>query len=445
MIMRFWPSALAAAVLLAAAPLQAAPVLLGVGTIPAASTDLSGLGGTLEDGSPANLLGMGSAIAYSGSGNRFLVAPDRGPNAGTWNPDIDNTTSFVSRFHEVDIAITGSNGSYTVTPTLAKTTLLSDAQGTSYTGRSDNFATRFDPEGLRVGRNGQTVFISDEYGPYIREFDRSTGQEIRKIAIPEKFLIQNQSPAGATELVTNSSGRQANRGMEGLAITPDGKTLYGIMQSPLIQDNGLDSSQKRVGLNVRILAVDLETGTTKEYVYQLANKDYGVSEIVAINDHEFLVVERDGKAGSNAKFKQIVHIDITGATDVSTIASLPKTGLPAGVVPVTKTGFLDLLNPLYNLAGSDFPEKIEGIAFGPDFLDGNTLMHTLVVVNDNDFLTGATLPDGSVQQSIDNKFFVFGFTDADLGGYVPQEIPAPAAASLLLLGLFAMRRRRGLL
>ena len=29
-----------------------------------------------------------------------------------------------------------------------------------------------------------------------------------------------------------------NKGMEGLAITPDGKTLVGAMQSPLIQDGG---------------------------------------------------------------------------------------------------------------------------------------------------------------------------------------------------------------
>ena len=35
-------------------------------------------------------------------------------------------------------------------------------------------------------------------------------------------------------------GRQANRGMEGLAITPNGRTLVGIMQNALLQDNGVD-------------------------------------------------------------------------------------------------------------------------------------------------------------------------------------------------------------
>ena len=41
---------------------------------------------------------------------------------------------------------------------------------------------------------------------------------------------------GAFEIANNTSGRVANKGMEGLAITPDGRTLVGIMQNALIQD-----------------------------------------------------------------------------------------------------------------------------------------------------------------------------------------------------------------
>jgi hypothetical protein len=43
----------------------------------------------------------------------------------------------------------------------------------------------------------------------------------------------------------------------------------------------------------------------------------GVSDIVAINDHQFLVDERDGKGlgdGSTAAVKQLFEIDLTGAT-----------------------------------------------------------------------------------------------------------------------------------
>ena len=62
-------------------------------------TDLSGLTYTLENGVPANLLGgLGSGITYAG-GNTFLALPDRGPNAVSYNGAVDDTVSYVNRFH----------------------------------------------------------------------------------------------------------------------------------------------------------------------------------------------------------------------------------------------------------------------------------------------------------------------------------------------------------
>lgn len=120
------------------------------------------------------------------------------------------------------------------------------------------------------------------------------------------FLIAN--PSGEVDSAGNSlelyptfniSGRQANRGMEGLAITPDGRYLVGIMQNALLQDNGLNSATPpgRRGLNNRILRIDLQTGATQEYVYTVdaINQGRGVNDLLAINDHEGLVVERDNR------------------------------------------------------------------------------------------------------------------------------------------------------
>ena len=55
--------------------------------------------------------------------------------------------------------------------------------------------------------------------------------------------------------------------MEGLAITPDGTKLYGIMQNPLIQDGALNASNSRRGINDRILEIDMATGQTREFLY----------------------------------------------------------------------------------------------------------------------------------------------------------------------------------
>jgi len=69
-----------------------------------------------------------------------------------------------------------------------------------------------------------------------------------------------------------------------------------------------------------------------------------------------------------AKFKKVIEIDIKDASDISAVEALPEKAIPRDVRPVSKKVFLDLLDPALGLAGKDFPEKIEGLAFGPDHL-----------------------------------------------------------------------------
>ena len=94
---------------------------------------------------------------------------------------------------------------------------------------------RLDTEGIRVSNDKKTVFISDEYGPYIYQFDRSTGERIRSFKLPDNFYVTVLKPVGSDEISMNI-GRTANKGLEGLAISPDGRTLVAIIQAALIQD-----------------------------------------------------------------------------------------------------------------------------------------------------------------------------------------------------------------
>ena len=77
---------------------------------------------------------------------------------------------------------------------------------TSFIGRSDNFAP-----GLSTNPNDARL---------------------------DMFAIANPSASGAAEIANNSTERVTNKGMEGMAITPDGTALIGFMQSPLAQDGG---------------------------------------------------------------------------------------------------------------------------------------------------------------------------------------------------------------
>jgi hypothetical protein len=445
-------------------PALAAPVLLAIGTLNASGGDLSAAtAGPLENGTAGNLLGgLGSGLAWAG-GNMFVATPDRGPNATNWNAALDNTTSYVARFQTLELGLVKNNSGvglgWTLTPTLTATTLMYsptplayaagatpalNADGRYYfSGRSDNFDpsqpssnpnnARLDPEGVRVSKDGKSIFVSDEYGPYVYQIDRATGQRIRSYALPPNLAVTHLSAVGDAEISGNTVGRVANKGMEGLSITPDGKTLVGIMQAPLEQD---------AAKNLRIVTIDIASGATHEYAYMLTTGS-GVSEIVALNDHQFLVDERDGKGlgdGSKASVKQLFKIDLDGAQDVTALSG------DLSAKAVAKSLVLDVVAVLgaNGIAPAQVPAKIEGLAFGADVVDNGVLMHTLYVANDNDFVRAS---------AGDNKFYVFGISDADLNKvgatYVAQqfaaEVPEPSSIALLMAGmgmLTASVRRR---
>ena len=146
-----------------------------------------------------------------------------------------------------------------------------------------------------------------------------------------------------------------------------------------------------------------------------------MSEILAINDHQFLVVERDNRSWLAAvpeapTRKWIYKIDIDGATDVSDVV-LPTGALPANVVAVQKTLFIDLLDPDFGLQNNDtraIAEKIEGLAWGPDLPDGRRLLY---VVSDNDLV-----PQNPTQ------IYAFAIDEALVTSpldYEPQFLPGP--------------------
>ena len=269
---------------------------------------------------------------------------------------------------------------------------------------------------MRVSNDGLTIFVSDEYGPYIYQFLRFNGQRVRTYTLPSKYYVSNLSSMGATEIAGNTSGRVANKGFEGLAISPDGSTLAAMLQAPLIQDSAQGGAATKL---LRIITIDVRSGqVTHEFGYLLTTGS-GISEIIALNDHEILVDERDGNGlgnGNNAKVKQIFKVNLATAPDVSNMD-----GLTAAANAAQKTLLLDIVKVLTanGITADKIPAKIEGLAFGPDVnLQGETV-HTLWVANDNDFLQDYAGPNTNP-----NQFFVFGFKDTDLAGstYEAQQL-----------------------
>jgi hypothetical protein len=370
-----------------------------------------------------------------GSSDEYYGLTDRGPNVTA--PDGVTKIEPIPTFDPAigKFRLDGTNA------VLEKKIPLKAADGTPYNGLVNSQASTgetiedlngkvlptspygYDSEGIVAAKDG-TFWVSDEYGPFITHFS-SSGRQIGRL-----------SPFDGS-LPAELAMRVPNKGMEGLTITPDGKTLVGMMQSAL-QTPDLTSKPSNV-TTLRIVTYSLVNHSTHEYIYLLTDPKINsgaVSEITALSNTKFVVDERDGNFEPNA-YKRLYAIDISGATDVGPKSSVPgatynaaKGGLlvganqqsidayvgtdntatattalaSVGITPVSKSldvdlgGLLTKLDPTGGFFGHD---KVEGVAT----TDGGK---TLVVSNDNDFgidgvsnaappyqLHAKTLPNGT--------------------------------------------------
>ncbi|WIV97110.1 esterase-like activity of phytase family protein [Kinneretia aquatilis] len=384
---------LSAAALLAVASLsaQAAPSFVNGLALDGAALDLSG-GSSVNNGR----LGYFSDIYYDSKRNEWWGLSDRGPGGGTLNYntrvqrftlDVDFNTGAISNFK------------------IAETVVFQSA-GQGLNGLAPNpknqLGLAFDPEGVVINPRTGTFLVSDEYGPSVREFNRS-GELIRTFNTPANLVPRNAATgvANYADDTGNTAGKRTNRGFEGLAISPDGKYAYAMLQSAMLDEGGGNGSVNR------IVKFDTATGeAVAQYAYQMkrSGQGQGISALVAINDHEFYVLERNNRGvGVGAEFatadKEVYRIDLTGATDVSGL------NLSTGsYTKVSKSGqIVDLdANTLAALGGKS-PEKWEGLAIGPKLANGKYL---ILAGTDNDY---------SVTQNASGEQFdvYFRFSDAN--------------------------------
>ncbi|WP_105900996.1 esterase-like activity of phytase family protein [Vibrio gangliei] len=275
--------------------------------------------------------------------NRFYALTDRGPNAdikGQYGKGkIFPTPDYTPRIGHFEIQTDGSIQ-------LINTILLKDTSGNVITGlpntanlggtgetpyqldgqpvtidaskpfdktnnpvKLDDFG--LDSEGL-VALSDGTFWVSDEYGPHIVHFDAS-GKEIGRI---NAFT---QDSRDVFHLPAEFANRRANRGMEGLAVSKDEKTLIGIMQSSMA-----NPTKKQQDLDLtRIVTVNLETGKIGQYLYHQDKNGNSNSGIKSLGNQQFVVIERDGKflnQDANAQ-KDIYRIDLRNATDLEALPS----------------------------------------------------------------------------------------------------------------------------
>jgi hypothetical protein len=245
-----------------------------------------------------------------------------------------------------------------------------------------------DAEGLVRLADG-TFWVGEENAPSLAHFTA------------DGRMIERHVPAGTEgdfagapydtkgSLPAIIARRQGNRGIEGLAVSPDERFLYFIMQNPLANP---DSATFQKARNTRLFK--LERATMKvvgEYVYTLDDpqsfrrdpspkqSDPRISEMMAVGLDRLIVDERTEQT------TKLYEIELAGATniagsrwdDAATRPTLEQTELPAAeIAPVKKTLRLDTADH------KDIVGKTEGMALLGD--------GALVLINDDDFgITGA--------------------------------------------------------
>jgi hypothetical protein len=98
----------------------------------------------------------------------------------------------------------------------------------------------------------------------------------------------------------------ASRGFEPLALSTDGKTLYPMLEGALIGD----SDPRRRIINEFDVKTSRYTGRKWNYRTDAAFPNAVIGDMTALDEHRFVLIERDDAQGAEAQQKKIYEIDL---------------------------------------------------------------------------------------------------------------------------------------
>ena len=250
-----------------------------------------------------------------------------------------------------------------------------------------------DPESVRIDPvNGNLVWTSEGdrtinatvsriIDPFIREM-RTDGTYVRDYALPAMFRM------AATE-----TGPRGNLAFEGFSFTPEKNRAVVISEGPLFSDGPTPTTG--AGAVSRITMFDRSTGAAvAQYAYPVDKVQVvpvpatafavsGATEILAVTNTRFLVLERSFSVGVAGNQVRLYEIDLDKATNVLNSAAL----VAGAYTPVSKRLVLDFETLKAQLGGI---ANLEGMSFGPKLANGRD---SLVVVADDNFPTADSTTD----------------------------------------------------
>jgi glycerophosphoryl diester phosphodiesterase len=158
----------------------------------------------------------------------------------------------------------------------------------------------FDLESVRQARDG-TFWFGEEFGPFLLHVAADGAVLEPPVPLPGVQSPQNPYLTGAPNL-------PASRGFEGTAISIDGKTLYPWLEGALTTD--ADSNPRRRVVNELDLASRSYTSRTWSYRVDAEFPNAVIGDVTALDEHRFVLIERDDAQGVEARQKKIYLVDL---------------------------------------------------------------------------------------------------------------------------------------
>lgn len=302
-----------------------------------------------------------------------LSGIDFDPLTGTWVALSDDRSVLQpARFYRLAIDLSGQGLRVDVRDAVT----LRQANGQPFPKRGMG-GDVVDPEGIRLLPGGRGLLWCSEgdakssRSPTLREA-RLDGSHVRDFEVPA--LLQAGRPG---------SGPRANQAFEGLALAPDARTAWVAMEAALQQD-GPEPGVGRPGGPCRFTAFDIASGRAVRQVAYLPDAvplppaipggytDNGVSEILMLDAHRMLVLERSYSLGTGNSLR-LYEIDTRAGSDTLTVAELT----PGAYRAVPKRLVADFAQ-----LGLSRLDNTEGMCWRPRLPGGR---RSLVVVSDDNF------------------------------------------------------------
>ncbi|OBQ36311.1 MAG: hypothetical protein AN485_11700 [Anabaena sp. MDT14b] len=292
-----------------------------------------------------------------GNNNTFWFQPDNGYGQKT------NSADFLLRLYQVDPSLKGAEPGADGSVQFLNYIQFRDPDQkitnftlVNNTGERNLTGADFDIESFVFDKDG-TIWVGDEFGPYLLHFD-ATGKLLEApIAVPNVFAPQN--PGG-------NPPNLGARGLESTAINTSKTKLITALEGPVTGDSTTNDILRVYEFNL----ASKTFGTQYKYKLEKTSNSQSINDLTAINDNEYLVIEKDRLTGAAAEFKKIYKINLT---------------------QVDANGFL-IKQEVANLLDIQDPNDLNGdgsTSFKLPFqnVEAFTIVdkNTILVTNDNDF------------------------------------------------------------